>query len=85
MAIAMFIGQKMTPTTVDPAQAKMMAIMPLVMTVFFLWVQAGLTLYWLTSNLVGIGQQWFIRKYWSDNSDTKQARPNRKKQALPGS
>jgi YidC/Oxa1 family membrane protein insertase len=84
MAIAMFIGQKMTPTTVDPAQAKMMAIMPLVMTFFFLWVQAGLTLYWLTSNLVGIGQQWFIRKYWTDTSDSKQARPNKKK-SLPGS
>jgi len=83
MAVAMFIGQKMTPTTVDPAQAKMMAIMPLVMSVFFLWVQSGLTLYWLTSNLVGIGQQWFIRRYWTDTSDTKQNRPNKKK-SLPG-
>jgi YidC/Oxa1 family membrane protein insertase len=71
MAIAMVIGQKMTPTTVDPAQAKMMLIMPVVMTVFFLWVQSGLTLYWLTSNLVGIGQQWFIRKYWGGDKDSK--------------
>jgi len=71
MAIAMVIGQKMTPTTVDPAQAKMMLIMPVVMTVFFLWVQAGLTLYWLTSNLVGIGQQWFIRKYWGGDPKVK--------------
>ena len=71
MAIAMVIGQKMTPTTVDPAQAKMMLIMPVVMTVFFLWVQSGLTLYWLTSNLVGIGQQWFIRKYWGGDNKVK--------------
>jgi len=71
MAIAMIIGQKMTPTTVDPAQAKMMLIMPVVMTVFFLWVQSGLTLYWLTSNLVGIGQQWFIRKYWGGDTKVK--------------
>ena len=71
MAIAMVIGQKMTPTTVDPAQAKMMMIMPLMMTFFFLWVQSGLTLYWLTSNLVGIGQQWFIRKYWSGDTPGK--------------
>jgi len=71
MAIAMVIGQKMTPTTVDPAQAKMMMIMPVMMTVFFLWVQSGLTLYWLTSNLVGIGQQWFIRKYWGGDSKVK--------------
>jgi YidC/Oxa1 family membrane protein insertase len=69
----MVIGQKMTPTSVDPAQAKMMMIMPVMMTVFFLWVQSGLTLYWLTSNLVGIGQQWFIRKYWGPDgkSDVK--------------
>jgi len=46
--------------------------MPLMMTAFFLWVQAGLTLYWLTSNLVGIGQQWFIRKYWSGDSSKTQ-------------
>jgi len=68
MAVAMVIGQKMTPTTVDPAQAKMMMIMPVMMTAFFLWVQSGLTLYWLTSNLVGIGQQWFIRKYWGGDA-----------------
>jgi len=71
MAIAMVIGQKMTPTTVDPAQAKMMMIMPIIMTFFFLWVQSGLTLYWLTSNLVGIGQQWFIRKYWGGDPKVK--------------
>jgi len=71
MAIAMIVGQKMTPTTVDPAQAKMMLIMPVLMTVFFLWVQSGLTLYWLTSNLVGIGQQWFIRKYWGTDQKVK--------------
>ena len=71
MAIAMLIGQKMTPTTVDPAQAKMMLIMPVLMTFFFLWVQSGLTLYWLTSNLVGIGQQWFIRKYWGTDPKVK--------------
>jgi YidC/Oxa1 family membrane protein insertase len=68
MAVAMVIGQKMTPTSVDPAQAKMMMIMPVMMTAFFLWVQSGLTLYWLTSNLVGIGQQWFIRKYWGGDA-----------------
>jgi len=65
MAISMVITQKMTPTTVDPAQAKTMMLMPIMMTAIFLWAQSGLTLYWLTSNLVGIGQQWFIRKYWS--------------------
>lgn len=71
MAVSMFVMQRMTPTTVDPAQAKMMMVMPLFLTVMFLWVQSGLMLYWLTSNLVGIGQQIFINKYWSPRADAK--------------
>ena len=70
MAVSMVIQQKMTPTTVDPAQAKMMMIMPVMFLFMFLRVQSGLTLYWLTSNLVGIGQQFFINKYWSTRSDS---------------
>ena len=84
MAVAMVITQKMTPTTVDPAQAKMMMLMPIMMTAFFLWVQAGLTLYWLTSNLVGIGQQWFIRKYWAEPIDPKKLARATKVKSLPG-
>ena len=66
MAVSMLITQKMTPATamVDPAQAKMMMIMPLMFTVLFLWAASGLMLYWLTSNVIGIGQQFFINKYW---------------------
>src|SRR5439155_17422750 len=71
MAISMVVQQKMTPTTVDPAQAKMMMIMPLMFLFMFLRVQSGLTLYWLTSNLVGIGQQFFINNYWSPRTDSK--------------
>jgi YidC/Oxa1 family membrane protein insertase len=55
----------MTPTTADPIQARMMMIMPLMFTVLFISAQSGLMLYWLTSNVVGIGQQFFINKYWS--------------------
>ena len=64
MAVSMLITQKMTPATVDPAQARMMMIMPLMFTVLFLWAASGLMLYWLTSNVIGIGQQFFINKYW---------------------
>ena len=81
MAISMFIMQKMTPTTVDPAQAKIMMIMPLMFAFMFLWVQAGLTLYWLTSNIVGIGQQVFINKYWSPHAETKLDARGRPKEA----
>src|SRR5262245_9081469 len=72
MAIAMFVQQKLTPTTnVDPAQAKMMTIMPL-MFVFMFWSQSsGLVLYWLTGSIIGIARQIFINKYWSPKAEAK--------------
>ena len=83
MAVTMIITTKMTPTTMDPAQAKMMMIMPVMLTFMFLWLQSGVTLYYLTSNVVGIGQQWFIKKYWSgDESDTKKPKRDGKKKSL---
>ncbi len=60
MGITQFITQKMTPTSADPAQAKMMMIMPFIMTIFFATVQSGLVLYWLTTNVLQIGQQALI-------------------------
>jgi YidC/Oxa1 family membrane protein insertase len=79
MAISMIVLQKMTPTTVDPAQAKMMMIMPLMFTVMFYSQSSGLVLYWLTSNVLGIGQQVFINKYWSPHAEAKlQARAKTK-------
>jgi YidC/Oxa1 family membrane protein insertase len=63
MIVSQFVMQKMTPTaTTDPTQQKMMLIMPLVFGFMFYQFQSGLVLYWLTSNLVGIAQQWLINK-----------------------
>jgi YidC/Oxa1 family membrane protein insertase len=62
---------------VDPAQAKVMMIMPLALSFMFLWIQSGVTLYWLTGNVVGIGQQYFINHYWSADALAK-ARPRAK-------
>ena len=61
MAISMYIMQKMTPTPgMDPAQAKMMAMTPLIFGGMFALSPSGLALYILTSNMVGIGQQWYL-------------------------
>lgn len=57
MGASMFLQQKMTPTTGDPTQAKMMMLMPVVFTVMFINFPAGLVLYWLVNNLFSIGQQ----------------------------
>jgi YidC/Oxa1 family membrane protein insertase len=52
----------LNPTPPDPVQARMMWIMPLVFSVMFFVFPAGLVLYWLTNNVLGIAQQWFINK-----------------------
>jgi YidC/Oxa1 family membrane protein insertase len=70
MGAAMFVQMKMSPTSPDPAQAKMMLVTPVLVTLLFLWYRqsSGLTLYWLTGNVISIGQQWFIRNYWTDSA-----------------
>lgn len=58
MGITQFISQKMTPTSGDATQQRMMLIMPVIMTFFFISFPAGLVLYWLTNNVLQIGQQY---------------------------
>ena len=62
MGASMFIQQKMTPTAMDPAQAKMMMFMPIIFTFMFLNFPTGLVLYWLVNNILQIGQQYYIQK-----------------------
>ncbi len=62
MGLSMVIQQKMTPSTMDPKQAKMMMLMPVIFTFMFLSFPSGLVVYWLTSNLLGIVQQYFVNK-----------------------
>jgi YidC/Oxa1 family membrane protein insertase len=58
MGATMFWQQRITPTTADPAQARIFMLMPFIFTAMFLWFPAGLVIYWLTSNLMAIGQQY---------------------------
>ncbi|MFA4925562.1 MAG: membrane protein insertase YidC [Candidatus Aminicenantales bacterium] len=62
MGITQYISQKMTPSTADPAQQKIMLLMPFIFTIFFMNFQAGLVLYWLTSNVLQIAQQAIMNK-----------------------
>ncbi|HEV8316543.1 MAG TPA: membrane protein insertase YidC [Vicinamibacterales bacterium] len=59
MGATMFWQQKITPTSADPTQQRMMMIMPLVFSFMFLRAPSGLVLYWFVSNLWAIGQQYF--------------------------
>lgn len=62
MGATMFIQQMLNPTPPDPMQAKMMKMLPIIFTFFFLWFPAGLVLYWLVNNMLSIAQQWVINK-----------------------
>jgi YidC/Oxa1 family membrane protein insertase len=59
MAATMFWQQRITPTSADPAQQRIMLIMPIMFSVMFLSAPSGLVLYWFVSNLWAIGQQYF--------------------------
>ncbi|CAM3494437.1 membrane protein insertase YidC [Parendozoicomonas haliclonae] len=62
MGASMFAQQLLSPAPPDPMQAKVMKLMPVIFTVFFLWFPAGLVLYWVTNNLLSITQQWYITR-----------------------
>jgi YidC/Oxa1 family membrane protein insertase len=63
MAVLMYVSTKMTPqTTVDPSQQKMMQFMPLMMAAFFFNLSSGLNLYMVTSNVVAVGQQYYLNR-----------------------
>lgn len=58
----MWVQQKMTPSTMDPLQAKMMLyMMPAMITVFMLFLPAGLCVYMVTNSTLGIAQQKYIQ------------------------
>jgi YidC/Oxa1 family membrane protein insertase len=59
MGITMFWQQKITPSTADPAQQRVMMIMPVMFTGMMLFSPSGVVLYWFVSNLWAIGQQYF--------------------------
>jgi len=59
-----FLSQKLTPAAgVDPNQQRMMMFMPLMFGFMFYYASAGLVLYWLTGNIVGILQQLIINRF----------------------
>ncbi len=62
MGASMYFQQKMTPTTADPTQAKVMQFLPIIFTVMFVNFASGLVLYWFVNNLLSILQQQLINR-----------------------
>lgn len=62
MCVTMIVQTALTPSTADPMQKRISYLMPLVFAYFLTSAPAGLVLYWMMSNLVGIGQQFVINR-----------------------
>jgi YidC/Oxa1 family membrane protein insertase len=61
-AISMYVTTKLNPQPADPVQARIMLMMPIIFSIFFLFFPAGLVLYWVVQNLLSIVQQWHINR-----------------------
>ncbi len=62
MGVSMYFQQKLSPTSLDPTQEKMMLMMPIIFTLLFINFPSGLVLYWLTNNVLSIIQQVMTNK-----------------------
>lgn len=69
MGVTMFIQQKMMPTSVDPAQQKMM----MAMTLFFVFIcytmPSGIALYWTINQMVSIFQYYVTQKIMDEKDN----------------
>ncbi len=63
MGISMYVQQKMSPSSLDPTQAKMMQFLPIIFTFMFINFPSGLVLYWLVNNILSIIQQYYVNKF----------------------
>ncbi len=73
MGVTMFFQQTLNPAPQDPTQAKIMKLMPIIFTFFFLWFPAGLVLYWVVNNVLSIAQQWVITRQIEAAAHTEKA------------
>ena len=62
MGATMYLQTSLSPAPADPMQAKVMKLMPVMMTGIFLFFPAGLVLYWFVNAALGIMQQWYITR-----------------------
>lgn len=62
MGGSMYLQQKITPTNMDPAQEKVLRVLPFIFTLFMINLPSGLNLYILVSTLFGLVQQYYFTK-----------------------
>lgn len=62
MGVGMFFQQKMMSVATDPAQQKMMYMMPVIFTFMFWSFPSGLVIYWLTNSILTMTEQYIIMR-----------------------
>ena len=62
-AATMLAATEITAKNIDPQQRWLMRLLPIGFTIFLLNFPAGLFVYWITSNLVTLGQNFVIYNY----------------------
>src|SRR5262245_9043001 len=83
MGASQFWQQKMTPSAgMDPAQQRMMLMMPVMFTVMFLWLPAGVAIYYAVTNVWGIGQQ-YLTNYLIGPPKVRTIRPPAERRVKP--
>jgi YidC/Oxa1 family membrane protein insertase len=79
MGASMVVQQRLQPSAADPTQQKIMMLMPVMFTFMFLWAPGGLVIYWLTSNVIAIGQT-LITNRLAGPPRSRQVRPPAERQ-----
>lgn len=79
MAASMFVQQKLNPTSMDPTQAKVMMLLPVVFMVLFWNFPSGLVLYWVVNTTLSILQQWYIMKRYEHKDEKPKTKKAQKK------
>ncbi len=80
MGITMFAQQKLNPAPVDPVQAKIFLLMPVMFTIFLASFPVGLVIYWTWNNLLSITQQYVIMRRMGVAVGGGKSEPNAKEE-----
>ncbi len=78
MVVTMFLTSKMTTT--DPKQSMITYAMPVVFGFISITLPAGILVYWVTTNIWSIGQQWAVNKWVKRTEEKSEEKPEEEKE-----
>jgi YidC/Oxa1 family membrane protein insertase len=86
--IVLYVGTQLAASAVtaisaDPMQRRIMLALPFVFVIFIINFEAGLILYWITTNVWTIGQQLLVRKLYPKPVLDREAEEDQKAKSAP--